>query len=95
MPKGYFPSSFIHEAPGEAVSSLHWRREAGNRSFAQLLPQAHISPNNFENSFSFTREATSLEKLLQEPFLEKLKLYQTGPQSLGDVYKGRIACVYS
>jgi hypothetical protein len=59
VPKGYFPSSFIHEASGEVVSGLHWRGEAGNRSFAQLLSQAHVSPNDFENSFSFTREVAS------------------------------------
>jgi hypothetical protein len=62
MPKGYFPSSFAYKAPGEVVSSLYWRGEAGNCSFVQLLPQAHVSPDDFENSFSFIRE------LLQELF---------------------------
>jgi hypothetical protein len=59
MLKGYFPSSFIHKVSGEAVFSLHWGGEVGNRSFAQLLSQAHVSPNDFENRFSFTREAVS------------------------------------
>jgi hypothetical protein len=65
---GYFSSSFIHEAPGEVIFVLHWGGEVGNRSFAQLLMQAHILSNDFENKFSFTRETAPPEKLLQKLF---------------------------
>jgi len=56
-------SSFIHEASGKVVFGLHWGG-VGNRSVVQLLSQIHISPNYFENSFNFIREAASkLEEL--------------------------------
>jgi hypothetical protein len=68
VPKRYFSSSFINEAPGEAISDLHWGGEinetqlhmhAVNRRFAQLFLQAHVSPNNFKNSSNFTKDAAS------------------------------------
>ena len=68
LPNGYFASSFIHEAPSEAVSRLHWGGGARNCTLAQLLPRAHILPKDIENSFSFMREAASPEKLLEELF---------------------------
>jgi len=33
VPNRYFASNFIHEALGEAVSSLYWGGGAGNSSF--------------------------------------------------------------
>ena len=45
----------------------------------QLLPEANVLPNDFENNFSFIREVASPEKLLQKLFEVKLKLCQRGP----------------
>jgi hypothetical protein len=62
MLKGYFSSRFIHEVSSEVVSGLQWEKKTGNSSFVQLLPQTHVSPNNFENRFNFIKKAV-LEKV--------------------------------